>query len=190
MPAPALSRRNLLRSASAATLGTLLLDALPAFAQAPTPLPGGGEFAFLAGEWRIANRYHRRRPDGTYFWDEFPGEATVRSVLAGNGSIEELRIPARNFGGLGVRLYDGERRAWKDSWVDGQQRVVGDPVYGTFENGAGTFIADDANDGHPTKSRGIWDRITPTSCRWYSSISRDAGATWEDVWYMAWTRMS
>jgi hypothetical protein len=189
MTAAILSRRNLLRAAGAAALGNVLIDALPALAQAPTPLPDGGEFAFLAGEWRIANRYHRRRPDGTFFWDEFPGEATVRYVLAGNGSIEELRVPARNFGGLGIRLYDAGRRAWKDSWVDGQQRVVGDPTYGTFENGAGTFIADDTEDGR-SKSRGIWDRITPTSCRWYSSVSRDGGATWEDVWYMAWTRVS
>lgn len=187
MTSALLSRRGLLRSAGGATIGNLFLDALPALAQAPTPLPDGGAFAFLAGEWRIANRYHRRRPDGTYFWDEFPGEATVRPVLAGNGSIEELRIPARNFGGLGIRLYDAGRRAWKDYWVDGTQRVVADPSYGTFENGVGTWIANDTEDGR-SKSRGIWDRITPTSCRWFSSISRDAGATWEDVWYMAWTR--
>lgn len=185
-----IDRRALLHSAAAAlAVAPFAFAGMPAPAQAPAPLPGGGDFAFLAGNWRIANRHRRRRETGEIWWDEFPGEASVHSLLGGNASTEELRIPARNFGGLGVRLYDAERRAWKDSWVDGQQRVVGDPTYGTFENGAGTFIADDTQDGRPIKSRGIWDRITPTSCRWYSSLSRDGGATWEDQWTMAWTRI-
>jgi hypothetical protein len=182
-----MGRRTVLKSVAALAVGNFAFGgraARAAQAGAAQGAAAAGDFAFLAGEWRIANRMMH---EGA--WIEFPGEASVHSVLAGNGSIEELRIPARNFSGLGIRLYDPERRAWKDHWVNGQQRVVNDPMYGTFENGVGTFIADDNDNGVAIKSRGVWDRITPTSCRWHQILSRDGGATWADNWTMAWTRV-
>ncbi len=63
-----------------------------------------GEFDFLIGDWKIKNR----RLKGPNQWDEFEGESTCWSVLNGVGSIEELRIPARNFFGMGLRLLDRE----------------------------------------------------------------------------------
>jgi hypothetical protein len=53
----------------------------------------------------------------------------------------------------------------------------------------GTFIADDADDGQPIKVRGVWDRITPTSCRWHQAVSRDGGKVWEENWFMDWVRV-
>ena len=53
------------------------------------------DFDFLAGEWKIRNR--RLTTAETPEWDEFEGEATCWTILGGIGSIEELRIPARNF---------------------------------------------------------------------------------------------
>lgn len=47
-------------------------------------------------------------------WIEFDGEATVHAILAGVGSVEELRTPARNFSGLGLRLLDVEKKVWAD----------------------------------------------------------------------------
>ena len=59
-----------------------------------TPSAGAaGDFNFLAGEWRI--RHRRLKADAT--WDEFDGEATCWTILGGTGSLEELRIPARDF---------------------------------------------------------------------------------------------
>jgi hypothetical protein len=37
--------------------------------------------------------------------------------------------------------------------------------------------------------RGVWDRITPSSCRWFQSDTKDGGTTWDDTWFMAWTRV-
>jgi hypothetical protein len=54
-----------------------------------------GQFDWLSGEWRIANRM---KANGE--WIEFPGEATVFPILNGVGSVEELRIPARDFSGM------------------------------------------------------------------------------------------
>lgn len=177
-----MGRRTVLKGAAALAVARLALEggAAKAAGRAAT-----GDFDFLAGGWRIANRM---LSNGA--WIEFPGEATVQKVLAGNGSIEELRIPARNFSGLGIRLYDAAAGVWNDHWVNGQQRTVGTPQSGTFENGVGTFLSDEEDNGQPIKARGVWDRITPTSCRWYQSSSRDGGATWNDNWYMDWTRVA
>lgn len=60
---------------------------------------------------------------------------------------------------------------------------------GAFENGVGTFTADDMDNDLPIKVKGVWDRITPESCRWYQVISRDGGKTWQENWLMDWTRV-
>lgn len=178
-PSPKLDRRAVLQSAAALVVAHALTgNSANAAGRAAT-----GDFAFLAGEWRIANRMKQGES-----WIEFPGEATVHNLLGGNASVEELRIPARNFSGIGLRLYDAAAGVWNDHWINGQQRIVNPPMAGTFENGVGTFLADDQDNGQPIKARGIWDRVTPTSCRWYQSVSRDGGATWDDNWHMAWTR--
>lgn len=81
-------------------------DAIPA--QPPAPTPGRpGDFNFLTGEWRI--HHWQLKPDSED-WIEFDGEATVTGILAGVASIEELRIPARNFSGMGLRLLDVEKK--------------------------------------------------------------------------------
>lgn len=174
----------LLAGACAQTEGTQMMTStgLPA-----STLPPGnaGDFNFLAGEWRISHR--RLTAPGQ--WDEFQGEATVFTILGGVGSVEELRIPARNFSGMGLRLLDVENRVWNDFWVNSRSGVLTTPGQtGGFVNGEGIFGADDVDGDQPIKVRGIWDRITPTSCRWRQAISRDGGQTWEENWFMDWTR--
>ena len=152
---------------------------------------GIGDFEFLAGEWTIENRRLVEPNDGgAPTWDEFEGEATVHSLLGGLASIEELRIPARGFSGMGVRVFDIERGQWADHWVSGKVGVVYPPMYGTFVDGVGTFTAEDLDDGIPVLGRGIWDSITPSSCRWHQASSGDNGATWDHNWFMQWTRRS
>lgn len=145
-----------------------------------------GDFNFLAGEWRINHR--RLKSPGE--WDEFKGEATCWTVLGGVASIEELRIPARNFSGMGIRLLDVEKKVWADFWINSKSGVLTPPgLAGVFENGEGIFDADDTDDGKPIKVRGIWDRITAKSCRWRQGVSRDGGKTWEYSWFMDWTKV-
>ncbi len=144
-----------------------------------------GEFDFLIGDWKIKNR----RLKGPNQWDEFEGESTCWSVLNGVGSIEELRIPARNFFGMGLRLLDRETGTWSDYWIPSKNAVLSGPgQQGGFKDGVGTFISDDMDGNAPVKVKGVWDQITPQSCRWYQAISRDDGKTWEDQWIMHWTR--
>jgi hypothetical protein len=146
-----------------------------------------GEFDFLSGAWRIL---HHRLPSGATSWDTFEGEATCWSILGGVCSIEELRIPARNFSGMGLRLLDVEKRVWSDHWVNAKNGVVGVPgVTGGFVNGEGIFASEDKDGETPIIVLGLWDQITATSCRWRQAVSRDEGKSWAPNWIMQWTRV-
>lgn len=95
-------RRTVL-AAGAAVLATVATGAAKAQETArPASVPEGrpGEFDFLSGEWRIHHRW-RSGPESSE-WLEFDGEATVVGILGGICSVEELRIPARNFYGMGL----------------------------------------------------------------------------------------
>jgi len=187
-------RRQLLQAAAALTLagtataqpaepqpGPAMTAALPA-----TRTPGKpGDFDFLTGRWKILN--HKRR-NGV--WDAFEGEATVHAILAGICSVEELRIPARQFSGMGLRLLDVKKAQWSDFWVNAASGELGaQGLMGSFEGGAGIFEEKSEEDGKPVLYRSVWDRITPTSCRWQQGASRDGGKTWVLDWSMDWTRV-
>jgi|APTNR8051073442_1049403.scaffolds.fasta_scaffold19330_2 hypothetical protein len=195
-----MGRRTVLKTAvaiAAAQMATYGAEAEP-LAQ-PNPAPAGtpstppraegkkGDFNFLTGEWKISNR--RLKSTNPDVWEDFPGEATVYSILQGGGSIEELRVPTRDFMGTGIRLFEVEEKVWSDFWVNARSGVLTTPgTKGVFVDGVGVFEADDMDGETPIKVRGVWDRITPNSCRWYQEISRDGGRTYQGNWYMDWTR--
>lgn len=187
-------RRRLINGGAAAGAAALLpnpaagqdfiLDPILALPDKPTR-GKPGDFNFLTGEWRIHNRQIR---DG--IWTTFPGEATVNAIMGGLGSVEDLRIPVRKFGGMGLRLLDVEAGVWSDFWVNARSGVLSTPGQtGSFEDGAGIFVSDDVMDGKPIKAVGVWDRITTTSCRWRQATSTDGGKTWSQNWIMDWTRV-
>lgn len=185
-------RRLILGAAAATLLPTkagaqdMQFDPVPPLPASPTP-GRPGDFDFLAGEWRIA---HRRLPAGASEWDRFEGEATCWTILGGVGSVEELRIPARDFSGMGLRMLDVANRVWSDHWVNAKSGVVTAPGQtGSFESGVGIFATDYEDNGRTMKSAGVWDRITPASCRWRQVVSGDGGQTWTHNWIMDWTRV-
>ena len=114
----------------------------PVRAMVPKDAPPGkpGDFDFLTGSWKIKNR--RLKSPGV--WDEFDGESTCFGILGGVVSVEELRIPARDFGGMGLRTLDVQKKVWSDIWMNAKSGVVVSPgSTGYFENGAGIFDEDD-----------------------------------------------
>ena len=178
-------RRALLQAAAGIAIAQLAIE--PALAGELPPIPEGkpGEFDFLSGQWKISHR--RLKAPGA--WDEFEGEATCWSILGGSASIEELRIPARSFAGMGIRTLDPKRKVWSDYWMNVREGVIGSPgTPGGFRDGVGIFQGEDTDGGKPIIVRGVWDRITKASCRWYQATSRDAGRTWEENWSMEWRR--
>jgi hypothetical protein len=154
----------------------------------PTIPPGKpGDFDFLTGEWKI---HHRQRQADTGAWLEFDGEATCWSLLGGIAHVEELRIPARDFSGMGLRLLDRKTHVWSDYWVNGKAGTLGAPgLTGGFVDGRGIFESRDQEDGKPVVYRGVWDRIDKgKSHRWYQAASRDDGKSWDISWEMDWRR--
>jgi hypothetical protein len=181
-----MTRRSALQIATGAAVVALAAggaDAMPPTAGQPE----GGEFGFLAGNWTIKNK--KLKAPGTNEWQEFEGSAKVVSVLGGLASIEELRGPKGKFFGMGVRVFDIEKKKWADHWVSASVGVVNLPQMGSFKDGVGTFLAEEGEGADRMIYRGVWDRVTPRSCRWHQSSSKDGGKTWDYDWYMDWTRV-
>ncbi len=148
---------------------------------------GVGDFDFLAGEWSIR---HKRLKSGTQDeWMEFNSGATVHRVLNGMGSIEELRGADGSDMGMGVRIWLPEQEKWADHWTSAQNGVVNAPQLGEFIDGEGVFISEQEVDGVQWRYRGVWDKITATSCRWHQSASSDGGKSWDWNWWMEWSRL-
>jgi hypothetical protein len=65
-------------------------------------------------------------------------------MMGGVGSVEDLRIPTRNFFVMGLRLLDVERRIWSDHFVNKRSGVVSvTGQTGGFVDGIGTFLSED-----------------------------------------------
>ena len=60
---------------------------------------------------------------------------------------------------------------------------------GRFENGVGTFYADDTFKGKPIRVRFLWTRVMSNTPHWEQAFSADAGRTWETNWTMDFTKM-
>lgn len=184
---PNVQRRTWLQvAAGLAMVGQLEPSSASAAVVQPVATGAVGDFDFLSGHWKIQ---HRRLTNNQ--WDQFEGEATVYGMLGGVASVEELRILSRGFSGMGLRLLDVERKLWADYWVNSKSGALGSaPTWGSFAHGIGTWDSHDVEDGKPVVVRGVWDQITPDSCRWYQAVSRDDGKTWAENWIMHWHRAS
>lgn len=186
-------RRSLLQTVAGLALAPMVSHA-PAAAggeavQPILPPPAGhaGEFDFLTGEWRI--RHQRLKNAQGDDWDRFEGEASCWSILGGVASIEELRIPSRQFSGMGLRLFDSAQGHWFELWTNAKGASLGGPgTPGGFRAGIAVFEADDADGDALIRVRSTWDRITARSCRWQQSVSRDGGRQFVPNWIMEWER--
>lgn len=166
--------------------------ALPAAASA---VPGAdkppGDFDWLHGAWRVRHRRLKTRLAGSREWQEFDGTCVCQPLLGGLGNVDDnwLDLPAGAYRGVGLRAYDPKSRTWAIWWLDNRNpHAVDVPVIGRFENGVGTFLADDVQEGRPVKVRFQWSQITRRSAVWEQAFSADGGQTWEMNWHMDFTR--
>ena len=146
-----------------------------------------GEFDFLAGNWKIKHR--QLKSSNPEVWDSFEGEASCWSILDGIVSVEELRIPARDFSGMGLRVLNKEKQVWSDFWMNAKNGLLLTPgVEGGFKDGRGEFVASQADGEETILVRGVWDNISGAACRWQQATSRDGGQHWQTNWVMDWQR--
>ncbi len=155
-------------------------------------LNGPSDFDFEFGNWRVHHRVKNASTEGA--WKEFEGTSTCRPLMDGSGNIEEhtfFRSDVNTYG-LALRVYDKEAGLWAIWWVDSRDPhlKLDPPMKGRFENGVGTFYADDIIAGKPTRVRFIWSHTPPASAHWEQAFSADGGETWDTNWVMEFERIS
>ena len=159
----------------------------------PTVAAGVHDFDFLVGEWRAHHSLLKDRLADCHEWIEFDGTLSMRTTMGGAGNVDDnvVNKPGGSYRAMGVRAYDSKTDQWAIWWVDGRN-PFGDldpPVKGRFQDGIGTFYADDTFRGKPVRVRFVWSQITPTSAHWEQAFSPDGGKTWEVNWRTDLTRV-
>ena len=148
------------------------------------------DFDFLHGNWSVVNRKLVKWLVGSDEWEESPGESSCHGFFDGAGSFDEISFPTKGFSGATIRMFDPDKQEWSIYWVDSRTGTLQPPVFGSFENGVGTFYGDDTYAGTPVRVRYIWSKITPSSAQWEQAFSVDHEQTWETNWIMEFTRKS
>jgi hypothetical protein len=149
------------------------------------------DFDFQQGHWQVKHRRLTARLVGCTDWEAFDGTCEQRLVLGGAGNIEDnlLHLPGGSYRAVAVRSYDPGSDSWAIWWLDARNPHALDvPVIGRFEDGVGSFYADDMHDGRPVRTRFLWLGTDTATPRWEQAMSADNGETWETNWTMDFTR--
>ncbi|WP_114952380.1 DUF1579 domain-containing protein [Sphingosinicella terrae] len=157
----------------------------------PPAVSGRHDFAFQNGEWRVRHRKLRERLAGSDDWLEFGGTCRAWEVMGGLGHIEDnmLDDPSGAYRAAAFRLADSNTGQWSIWWADERYPGIDVPVRGRFEDGVGTFFADDTFEGRPVRLRFIWSEIEEDKARWEQALSDDDGRSWEVNWIMRFERV-
>lgn len=156
------------------------------------PVSISHDFDFEVGGWKVTHRRLKERLAGSNDWEEFTGTSETRTVLGGNGNVEDnlLNFPIGPYRAIAVRAFDVASQTWAIWWLSANDPHHLDvPVIGKFEDGVGSFFADDMLDGKPISVRFLWLLADPTSPRWEQAMSSDGGTTWETNWTMSFERV-
>ncbi len=149
------------------------------------------DFDFFVGDWDVHHQRLKERLTGCTAWEHFPGRTSVQQLLGGCGNVDDnlLELPGGTYRAATLRSFDPTTQTWSIWWLDARHPGSLDvPVVGRFENGIGTFLANDTLDGNPIMVRFRWSIPTPDAPRWEQAFSPDGGNTWETNWIMEFTR--
>jgi hypothetical protein len=150
------------------------------------------DFDFLHGVWNVRHRRLKERLTSSDEWEDFAGTSVTRPILSGGGNIEEnfIEFPQGAYRAIALRSHDTVSNSWAIWWLDARHPHVLDvPVIGGFNDGVGTFLADDVFHGRPIKVRFLWSDISKDACCWRQAFSADGGRTWETNWVMEFARI-
>lgn len=149
------------------------------------------DFDFLMGSWHIRHRRLKERLAGCQDWEIFEGTCTARHILGGSGNLDDnlLELPSGSYRAVTLRTFSPATGLWSIWWLDGRRPTKLDtPVIGSFEDGVGTFFADDMLAGTPIRVRFRWTRTDTAAPHWEQAFSADNGVNWEDNWTMEFSR--
>ena len=151
------------------------------------------DFDFMIGSWMVTHRRLNSRLAGCTEWTEFTGTSSTRKILRGFGNVEDnvLNFPEGSVQAVAVRSFDPKSKKWAIWWLDGRSPHHLDvPVVGQFNEGVGSFYADDVLDGKPIKVRFLWYPNPDSQPRWEQAFSIDGGSSWEVNWVMHFHRVA
>lgn len=151
------------------------------------------DFDFEVGCWTVRHRRLKERLVGCTDWDAFTGTSETRLVLGGNGNVEDnlLNFPSGPYRAIAVRAFDVAKQTWAIWWLSAHDpHQLDTPVIGSFENGVGSFFAEDKLRDAPVLVRFLWMNTDTATPRWEQAMSRDDGQTWETNWTMDFERAS
>ena len=149
------------------------------------------DFDFVMGDWVVAHRRLKERLVQCNEWIAFSGAMSTSKILGGFGNVEDnvLHFPEGAFRAVALRSFDPSTQRWSIWWLDGRfPGQIDVPVVGAFQDGVGTFYANDTVGNVPVTVRFIWRRISQDELRWEQAFSTDDRATWETNWTMEFTR--
>lgn len=149
------------------------------------------DFDFLQGQWHVSHRRLRERLTGSNQWEVFDGTCSLHPILGGHGNIDDnlLHLPGGDYRAASLRVFDPQSRQWAIWWLDARHPHALDvPVVGEFENGTGSFFAEDTCNGQPVRVRFRWTDTRSAAPRWEQAFSVDGGQQWEVNWTMVFTR--
>jgi hypothetical protein len=164
----------------------------PPPAQLAQDLRGLHNFDFLKGDWKVHHHRLKERLMGSHEWTDFEGTCSMRQLMDGWSNVDDnvMNMPGGAYRGVGLRAYDPKTGQWAIWWLDSRNPhgAMDPPVKGQFENGVGSFYADDTLRGKPVRVRYTWSQITPNSAHWEQAYSPDGGKSWETNWKMEFER--
>jgi Protein of unknown function (DUF1579) len=151
------------------------------------------DFDFLIGDWRVHHQRLRERLAGNNEWQEFDGTCTMRPLLGGFGNVDDnvMNLPSGPYCGVSLRSFDASTNRWAIWWLDARNpHTVDVPVVGGFDQGVGSFFADEVINGQAVRVRFKWLDTHTDSPRWEQAFSPDGGQSWEVNWRMRFVRVS
>ncbi len=184
-------RLSLLAAAATSLSSTAATAANPTRESTPMSNDPAHDFDWLYGSWHVQHRRLKERLLNNTEWVPFDGTCVCQPLMAGMGNVDDnvLNLPEGSYRAVGLRSFNAKTKTWAIWWLDGRNpHLIEVPVLGGFENGVGTFIADDTLRGKPIKVRFQWSKITRNSAQWEQAFSPDGGRTWEMNWWMQFTR--
>lgn len=149
------------------------------------------DFDFVIGDWQVIHRRLNERLANCKEWTEFEGEMSTYKILGGFGNIEDnqLNFPEGQFRAVALRSFDISTQTWAIWWLDGRFPGQLDvPVKGCFNDGVGSFYAEDTFNGVAIKVRFLWSKTDADNLLWEQAFSADNGITWETNWTMEFRR--
>ena len=149
------------------------------------------DFDFLRGRWQVRHRRLVKRLAGCTDWEVFDGRSELWLVMGGAGTVDDnvIDLPSGSYRAATLRSWDPATQNWQIWWLDARMPTeIGTPMRGRFEDGTGTFYADESFEGRPIRVRFLWLHTRSARPRWEQAFSTDGGQSWETNWEMDFSR--